>query len=43
MGEILRFWPKNDVENWSRNNIFKIPPCEAIFYKMNLPQRGEEF
>ena len=21
------FWHKNDVEKWSRKNIFEIPPC----------------
>ena len=21
------FWPKNDGEKWSRNNIFEITPC----------------
>ena len=22
------FWPKNDVEKWSRKSYFEIPPCE---------------
>ena len=25
------FWPKNDGEKWSRNNIFEIPPFTSQF------------
>ena len=28
---MYRFWPKNDGQNWSRKNIFEIPPCANPF------------
>ena len=29
--KFYHFWPKNDGENWSRKNIFEIPPCKSHF------------
>ena len=29
--KFYHFWPKNDGEKWSRENIFEIPPCAKPF------------
>jgi hypothetical protein len=31
--KFYHFWPKNDDENWSRKNIFEIPPCACRNFK----------
>ena len=41
--KFYHFWPKNDVEKWSRKTFLKLLHAEAIFYQFILLHRNEAF
>jgi hypothetical protein len=39
--KFYNFWPKNDVEKWSRRNVYEIATCRSHFLLIHILNRRE--
>jgi hypothetical protein len=39
--KFYNFWPKNDVEKWSRRNVYEIATCGSHFLLIHILNRRE--